>query len=84
MERRNAENYEQTAQTIQRPKPESAANALGSMVLSFIVFESIFSGMGALGGTSVLGSSESFAHATAELAGVNNLASLGYGEERGA
>ncbi len=78
MERLRYDNYEPTTETPNQPQPESSANSIGSMVLSFIVFESIFSGMGALGGTSVLGSSESFAHTTAELTGVNNIASFGY------
>lgn len=81
MERTHLENYEQTSQTIERPKPQTNANAIGELVLSFIVFESIFSGLGSIGGTSVLGSSESFAHTTAELAGVNKVASIGHDEE---
>lgn len=80
MEREVRENYEQTTQTIEKPKPQPSANALGELVINFIVFESIFSGLGAVGGTSVLGSSESFAHTTAELAGVNKVAAYGYDE----
>lgn len=77
MERKTCENYETNEPTIYRPQQESTANSIGSMVVSFIVFESIFSGMGALGGSSILGSSEAFAHTTAEIAGVNNIASYG-------
>lgn len=78
MERTTYVKYDKNEPTVYQPQPETSAHALGSMVLGFVVFESVFSGIGGLGGTSVLGSSESFAHTTAHIAGVNNVASAGY------